>query len=220
MDKEICRALRAPGIWLSLLGLPGSGTCLVLARRGRLFRRLDDFANRRRGDRNAPRRPTLIDRKMAASASLTSEGSKMKPEPAETLGDRIATLRRRMGWNQSELAARVGCKANQISKYERGTYAPNLLVLSALAENLGTSIDHLVTGREPMTAEPDQLIALWPVLRQLPLALRNQIAMFLNTVVHAQSVLGLSEVAWRRIESKSDNKSAHGRKRALKRRRS
>jgi transcriptional regulator with XRE-family HTH domain len=49
-------------------------------------------------------------------------------ELPETLGDRIARLRRSLGWNQSELADRVSCRPNQISKFERGTYEPKLAV--------------------------------------------------------------------------------------------
>lgn len=47
-----------------------------------------------------------------------------RAERIERLGDRIARLRRSLGWNQAELAARIGGKTTQISKYERGTYEP------------------------------------------------------------------------------------------------
>jgi transcriptional regulator with XRE-family HTH domain len=119
-------------------------------------------------------------------------------ELPETLGDRILRLRRSQGWDQADLAERAGVKPAQISKYERGTYEPKLSTLSRIAAVLGTSTDFLITGKEPAALEPDHLIALWPALGQLPLALRNEIAGFLRTVLHAQSLLGLSEVAWQR----------------------
>jgi transcriptional regulator with XRE-family HTH domain len=87
-------------------------------------------------------------------------------ELTEKVGDRIARLRRSLGWNQAELADRAGCKPSQISKYERNTYEPGLAMLSRIAAVLRTSSDYLITGREAAPAEPDQLIALWPALQQ------------------------------------------------------
>ena len=112
----------------------------------------------------------------------------------ERLGDRIARLRRSMGWNQNVLAARIGGKPTQISKYERGTYEPRLAALCRLAAALGTSTDYLLTGREAARAQPDPLATLWPALEALPLDLRNEIARFLNSVLYAQALLGLSEL--------------------------
>ncbi|HEX5720864.1 MAG TPA: helix-turn-helix transcriptional regulator [Thermoanaerobaculia bacterium] len=114
-------------------------------------------------------------------------------ELPERLGDRIARLRRSLGWHQPELAARVGCKPAQISKYERNAYEPKLATLSRLAAVFGTSTDYLITGKEPPPAEPDLLIAIWPALERLPRDLRNEIAGFLRTVLRAQALLGLSE---------------------------
>ena len=123
-------------------------------------------------------------------------------EVPETLGDRILRLRRTLGWDQADLADRAGVKATQISKYERGTYEPRLSALSRIAAVLGTSTDYLITGKEA-ALEPDHLIALWSSLAQLPLTLRNEIAGFLRTVLHAQSLLGLSDVAWQRPRASS-----------------
>lgn len=119
-------------------------------------------------------------------------------ELPETLGDRILRLRRSMGWDQAGLAERTGIKPSQISKYERGQYEPKLATLSRLAAVLGTSADYLITGEEPAALESDHLIALWPALKQLPLEFRNEIAGFLRTLLHAQSLVGLSEVDWQR----------------------
>lgn len=103
-----------------------------------------------------------------------------------------------MKWNQNELAARAGVKPNQISKYERGTSEPRLAVLCGIAAALGTSTDHLLTGKEGAPAQPDRLAGLWPVLERLPLPLRNEIADFLETVLEAHSLLGLGGWVWRR----------------------
>ncbi|HWN43412.1 MAG TPA: helix-turn-helix transcriptional regulator [Thermoanaerobaculia bacterium] len=119
-------------------------------------------------------------------------------ELQERLGDRIARLRRALGWNQSDLAARVGCKLAQISKYERNAYEPRLATLSRMAAVFGTSTDYLITGREAPHLEPDRLIAIWPALERLPRDLRNEIADFLNAVLRAESLLGLAELACQR----------------------
>ena len=139
-------------------------------------------------------------------------------EPPEKLGDRIARLRRSLGWNQAELADRAGCKPHQISKYERNAYEPRLSILSRLAAILGTSTDYLITGKEAAPAGPDQLIALWPFLERLPLGLRNELAEFLRTVLYAQSLLGLSELDWqRRPSSPADIPARRGRRNRAKR---
>ena len=135
-------------------------------------------------------------------------------ELPETLGDRITRLRRTLGWNQSELAERTGCKPTQISKYERNTYEPRLSILSRLAAALGTSTDYLLTGKEAAPAEPDRLRALWPALGQLPPGLREELAEFLTRVLYAQSLLGLSELAWQRCPGRPAEKPARRRRRS------
>jgi transcriptional regulator with XRE-family HTH domain len=110
-------------------------------------------------------------------------------EQPESFGDRLARLRRSLGWSQKELAARVGQKSNQISKWERGTYEPRFSVVVGLAAVLGTSTDYLLTGKEELV-EPDRLADLWPALERLPLRLRNEIADFLKTVLRAGCLFG------------------------------
>src|SRR5215203_1623186 len=109
----------------------------------------------------------------------------------ESLGGRIARLRSSKGWNQKELAAKVDVKPAQISKYERGVYDPSLSILIRLASALGTSTDHLLTGKEAPRVEPDRLTVLWPALKRLPLDLRNEIAGALENVIKSQFLLGL-----------------------------
>lgn len=107
----------------------------------------------------------------------------------EGFGDRLARLRRSMGWNQKELAARLGEKPNQISKWERGAYEPRFSVIVKAAVALDVSTDYLLTGKEEL-GEPDLLADLWPVLARLPLRLRNEIADFLKTVLRAGCLFG------------------------------
>lgn len=56
------------------------------------------------------------------------------------LGARIKALRLARGLTQSELAERCGYEPLTMSRFERGTYAPGIDTLSALATVLGVSI--------------------------------------------------------------------------------
>ncbi|MFT5815947.1 MAG: transcriptional regulator with XRE-family HTH domain [Psychroserpens sp.] len=67
-----------------------------------------------------------------------------------TIGDRIAELRLKAGFNQRELAFEVGSAPSTISNYESGTRVPTIADLIDLAEVLQSRIgDHkhyLFTG--------------------------------------------------------------------------
>lgn len=57
------------------------------------------------------------------------------------LGETIKALRKERGWSQSELAARVGGDAGQISRYENGKISPSVDVVVKLAETLDVATD-------------------------------------------------------------------------------
>src|ERR1700712_3081111 len=63
------------------------------------------------------------------------------------LGERIARLRRRKGWDRAALARELGVARDRVAKWERGENAPPLEILVALRRLLGTTLDELVTGR-------------------------------------------------------------------------
>lgn len=56
----------------------------------------------------------------------------------------LATLRRRAGLSQKELADRINTKQPAISMYESGEREPTLPVIRALAEALDVSFDDLI----------------------------------------------------------------------------
>lgn len=116
--------------------------------------------------------------------------------PSGRLGDRIASLRKRKGWNQAELAERIGVRANQISKYEQGAYQPKPAVLGPLAEALGTTVDFLLTGRETKVQRDQRLRNLLPLLESLPEELRDALVSTLEAVVRTSHLI---EVHQRRI---------------------
>lgn len=78
----------------------------------------------------------------------------------ETIGNRIATLRRQRGLTQEQLGRQVGVSAQAVSKWENGG-APDVELLPALADRLGVSIDTLF-GREQREHEDiSALLSRW-----------------------------------------------------------
>ena len=65
------------------------------------------------------------------------------------VGERIARLRRTKGWKQKELAARIGCTVQQISKLVRGHWMPRVSVLVRVGQTFNVTADYLLTGRLP-----------------------------------------------------------------------
>ncbi|HWM90552.1 MAG TPA: helix-turn-helix transcriptional regulator [Thermoanaerobaculia bacterium] len=115
--------------------------------------------------------------------------SRPAPEPPqETLGDRIARLRRAKGWSQRELGSRTGSRGSQLSKYERGAYDPRPDLLSRIAEALETTLDYLVTGRETKTQRDARLRDLLPALENLPQEQRDNAVEFLTALINAHRI--------------------------------
>jgi len=65
-----------------------------------------------------------------------------------TLGQRIRTRRQTLELTQQVLAKALGLTPQHISAIEQEKRAPSLPFLAKLAEELGVSIDYLVTGKE------------------------------------------------------------------------
>jgi Zn-dependent peptidase ImmA (M78 family)/transcriptional regulator with XRE-family HTH domain len=77
----------------------------------------------------------------------------MKAVSQHELGERVADARRRKGWTQGELAARVGLTQTSVSRIETGVRTVSSLELAELAEVLGVSLlDLLRAGQRPMLA--------------------------------------------------------------------
>ena len=66
----------------------------------------------------------------------------------ETLGKRIAALRRDKELKQDELAEKLDVTPQAVSKWENDQTCPDILLLPLLAETLGVSIDELLTGKK------------------------------------------------------------------------
>lgn len=66
----------------------------------------------------------------------------------ETIGKRIAALRREKSMKQDELAEKLGVTPQAVSKWENDQTCPDISLLSPLAEILGVSVDELLSGKK------------------------------------------------------------------------
>lgn len=64
-----------------------------------------------------------------------------------TLGKRIAALRHQKELKQDELAEKLGVSPQAVSKWENDQTCPDISLLPQLAQELGVSVDELLTGR-------------------------------------------------------------------------
>ncbi|MBE7000862.1 MAG: helix-turn-helix transcriptional regulator [Ruminococcaceae bacterium] len=71
----------------------------------------------------------------------------------ETLGSRIAALRREKGLKQDELAEKLGVSPQAVSKWENDISCPDISLLPALAELLGVTVDELLSGKKEPPVE-------------------------------------------------------------------
>lgn len=63
------------------------------------------------------------------------------------LGTRIASLRKKAGLSQAELASILHVSPSTVGMYEQGRRAPNYSLLIALSKEFNVSIDYLLTGQ-------------------------------------------------------------------------
>ncbi|HYU35225.1 MAG TPA: helix-turn-helix transcriptional regulator [Thermoanaerobaculia bacterium] len=109
------------------------------------------------------------------------------------VGERIARLRRGRGWKQRELASRIGCSLQQVSKLERGCWMPRVSVLVRVAETFNVTADYLLTGRGPRNPGVDlRLRERLPALEQLPEPQRDSLVLFLDGLIMAHRYAGRS----------------------------
>jgi transcriptional regulator with XRE-family HTH domain len=111
------------------------------------------------------------------------------PEASESLGERIARLRRGKGWSQRELGRRSGSTASSISKYERGTYQPGADAVIRFSAALGVSSDYLLTGRFESPRHDYRLRERLEALERLPDEQRDNLVMFLDGLLKSHQQL-------------------------------
>jgi transcriptional regulator with XRE-family HTH domain len=65
-----------------------------------------------------------------------------------SLGERTRKRRQVLKLTQHELAEALGLTSQHISAIEQNKRSPSLAILARLAEELGVTVDYLVTGKE------------------------------------------------------------------------
>ena len=70
-------------------------------------------------------------------------------EQPNTLGKRIAMLRKNQGWTQEQLGEKVGVSAQAVSKWENDLACPDIATLPLLADLFGVTTDELL-GVKPI----------------------------------------------------------------------
>lgn len=73
----------------------------------------------------------------------------------QTLGMRIAALRKRKAMTQEDLAEKMGVSSQAVSKWENDISCPDIQSLPKLARILGITVDELLSGK----AEEVQLLS-------------------------------------------------------------
>ena len=66
----------------------------------------------------------------------------------QTLGARIADLRKQQGMTQLDLAGKLGVTDKAVSKWERDLSCPDIHSLPVLAEALGVTVEDLMQGKQ------------------------------------------------------------------------
>jgi len=64
----------------------------------------------------------------------------------ETMGQRIASLRKQHGMSQENLAEKMGVSSQAVSKWENDASCPDISLLPKLAKLLDVTVDQLLTG--------------------------------------------------------------------------
>ena len=65
----------------------------------------------------------------------------------QTLGMRIALLRKQKPMTQEELAEKMGVSSQAVSKWENDVSCPDIQLLPRLARLLGVTVDELLSGK-------------------------------------------------------------------------
>lgn len=72
----------------------------------------------------------------------------------QTIGEFLATLRRANGFTQQEVADKLGISNRTLSAWERGTAMPDILLLPAIADLYGVTVDEILRGERVRRENP------------------------------------------------------------------
>ena len=74
----------------------------------------------------------------------------------ESIGTRIRTRRKELGFTQDELAQKVGVTYQAVSKWENDTSYPDIVLMGQVARALDASLEKLVLGGEPESRDESE----------------------------------------------------------------
>lgn len=75
-----------------------------------------------------------------------------KSDPAISFGQRLRQIRKEVGENQDDFAARIGTSKQVLSRYENGQRTPKISLVEKYAESLGVSVDYLMGATDQKEA--------------------------------------------------------------------
>ena len=110
-----------------------------------------------------------------------------------SLGKRIKKRRQALKITQQELAQGLGITPQHISAIERDKWTPSITLLPKLAEELGVSVDHLVSGKESVITDTIPAIK---ADKSLPLEVKRALITLVNnsrTPLQVTSLDGLDK---------------------------
>lgn len=61
------------------------------------------------------------------------------------ISEKIRKLRQDKGWSQTQLAKKLNIPSQNVSRYERGVFAPSTEAMAKFAEVFGVSVDYLLS---------------------------------------------------------------------------
>jgi|GEM_PF-3558914 len=105
------------------------------------------------------------------------------------LGARLAAARKRAGLTQLELAEKVGVAQQTLAHYETSYLRPPILVLIAMSDLLGFSLEEMLTGRAPGRAKrgpASKLEQRLEAIGRLPKSKQRAIGQMLDAMIAQQ----------------------------------
>lgn len=87
-----------------------------------------------------------------------------------SMGERIAALRKEKGMTQSDLAEKMGVTDKAVSKWERNLSCPDISLLPRLAELFGITLDQLMQTKN-CTQSKTMSDLVFPILQAVPVAM-------------------------------------------------
>jgi len=111
----------------------------------------------------------------------------------EIISNNIATLRKRAGITQAQLAQKLNYSDKAVSKWERGESVPDVAVLKSIANFFNVSLDALVTRQAPNKIRLTKHISL---SKSIIIALSVIVVFLIATITFVGLAMGGVKRAW------------------------